>query len=158
MIYTIFDLTDSSGAQLYTKLHISPQQFGFSYSGSIVSADTICVRELREAAGVPLVPNNYRVSLYGRNCATTFDISLPTASDNTTQSAVNFIVDYASNEYPNSASYAISSMTAANGNFCANYGGQAPNFTPASGSMAIAVDTSTTPPQMWFYYLNTWNN
>jgi hypothetical protein len=98
MIETIFDLTDSSGKQLYTRLAITPQYSGFAYSGSIVSADSIELRELSAAASVPLVPNSYNVRLFGNNTVTQFNFSLPTGSDNTTQSAANFLVTWAPND------------------------------------------------------------
>lgn len=170
MIVTTFDLTDSSGTQLYTRLHISPYQYGFNYSGSVVSADSIVLYESGSVATVSLVPNSYQVRLHGRNAETIFDITLPTGSDHTTQSAANFITSSPQGQYPFTASnaltavtssYAVTASYAYNGGgagsmqvFSANYSGSAPTFTPSTPP-AIAIDN--TNGYVYWYYNGVWH-
>ncbi len=84
-------MVDSTDNQLYTRLHISPVQSGFAYSGSIITADAVVARQEDAPVPVPLVPNSYVVQCFGRNTQSTFNMTLPTSSDGTTQSAINFI-------------------------------------------------------------------
>jgi hypothetical protein len=155
MITCIFDLTDSSGHQLYTRLHVTPVCHGFNYSGSIISADAIIVHESGSQVSMPLVPNSYAVRLYGRNNETQFNISLPTASDYTTISAANYIVNWLPDDCNQTASYALFAGTASYALYAANGGGggggsgsvQVYNGT---GAYPATPPTVTTSPALWY--------
>jgi hypothetical protein len=173
MIQTIFDLVDSSGKQLYTKLVISPDYYGFAYSSSVVSADSIYLHECGASASISLIPNSYSIRLFGNDATTQFNICLPTSSDNTTQSAANFVVSWSPNNYSATASYSISAGTAVSSSYAltasyslnsgigaiyaANYLGSFPTFTPniTSGSGAMAIDISN--GAIYYYYNSQWN-
>ncbi len=169
MILTTFNLTDSSGNEIYSRLQISPAQSGFAYSGSVVSADAIHVLIDKAPASVQLIPNSYTVQGFGRNTETRFFITLPTGSDGTTQSAANYIVDFPQGvTWPLTASYALTALTASyaltggsgGGSGSAypyvtqsDFGGGAPPYTPPGPQ--IAFDTSN--GAAWNYFNGQWN-
>lgn len=156
MIWTIFDLIDSAGNQLYTRLHVSPAWDGFAYDGEIITKDTVIVKQFAGPVGVPLVPNSYIVQGFGRNADTRFNIALPIALDNTTQSAVNFITMNACDQVPTS-SYAFSASFAATGPgtvtyaTASNLSGSAPTSVP--GFPQFYQDTSNS--NVWYYNIVT---
>lgn len=175
MINTIFNLTDASGNELFTRIHIQPYNVPAAYSGSIISADAVIVRELYQSCSVNLVPGSYACRLFGRNTTSEFIISLPTSSDGTTASASDYLVNYPAQEqftasYAQSAgtavssSYAVTASYALNGGgggggtsgvTASNFGGIKPNFTPPGGAAMLAIDTST--GDLWYYYSGDWN-
>ena len=91
MINVYFDITDSSGNQLYTRIHISPFNTPLPYNGAVISSDAVLLRELTSPAFIELVPNSYEVKLLGRNVVSQFILTLPPSSDGTTVSASAFM-------------------------------------------------------------------
>jgi hypothetical protein len=92
MVYTVFSLTDSTGALLYNTLYIAPTVSPISYSGSIITGDAIKAYDLATASiGINLVPNTYQVRLAGGQAITDFYITLPPSIDNTTASAASYL-------------------------------------------------------------------
>ena len=164
MIWTTFDLTDSSGNQLFTRLQISPANSAFAYDGVIIAADTVHLPECSGAASVSLVPNAYAVQCFGRNAETRFFINLPVTIDNTSASAVNYMITDPC-QYPVSSSYAVTSSYALNGGgggsgSAYNYvtagawgAGNAPAYTPVGTTVA----TNTSDNTVWWYYGGQWN-
>ena len=155
MINVVFDLVDSAGKQLYTRLHISPYETGFNYSGSIVSADSIVVHEQGKQAVVELVPNSYQVRCWGKNADTSFNIILSSSLDNTTQSASNWIYNFVPNCYNNgtasyayyagSSSYALTASYALNGG-----GGGSTQVYYESGNSPTVTPANVNQGAMWY--------
>jgi len=107
MISVIFNLTDSSGKQLYTKVHLSPDFTPFTYSGSIILSNTVFVHDIGASTSINLVPGFYDCRLYGTNCESQFRLYFPDSLDYTTVYAADYMVN---EPYPcpsTTCSYAI---------------------------------------------------
>jgi len=92
MITVYFDIVDSAGGQLFTRLHITPFNSPLPYNGQVVSSDSISLRDICSPVTCSLVPNFYEVTLFGRNTKSQFILNLPTSSDDQTVSASAFMV------------------------------------------------------------------
>lgn len=92
MIATQFDLTNVTGRQLFTKLHITPYNTPLAYEESIITNDAVIVFETSAAVTVNLVPGTYSIKLFGFNAESKFLISLPINIDNTTVNAADYLV------------------------------------------------------------------
>lgn len=145
MINCTFDLKDSGGNELFTKLFISPAIAPIGYSSSIVSNDSVIVLEKGAAITASLIPNTYNVRAIGFNTETNFLITLPTAIDNQTVNAKDYIVTVIpsasfaaataiSSSYALTASYALNGGGGGSGsNVSASYAVSASNATVAGG-------------------------
>ena len=93
MITCQFDLTNSSGKLLYTRIHISPINAPISYNSTIVSCDSVQVHDIKQASvSIDLVPNYYQVRFLGWNTQTEFIIYLPASEDGNIVNACDYIV------------------------------------------------------------------
>ena len=161
---------DSAGRQAYSKLRISPYGTPSAYSGSIITADSIVIKEPGQSCSVALAPATYSVRAMGRNCESDFLCYFPSSLDGTTASAAEYIVTQISDcnftaSYAltaGSASYAVTSSYALNAAggwpsesfFPGNWYGNLPTASCPS-PMGVAVDTSTGDIS-WFYN-NAWH-
>jgi hypothetical protein len=111
MINTVFNLLDSNGNAIYTKLFISAVVCPLAYSSSIREDNLIPYSYNGTPLTISLAPNTYIINPLGLK---PFTISLPLAADNTTVNASNYVVSVnpTVNYNAATASFAQFAMTA----------------------------------------------
>jgi hypothetical protein len=92
MINVYFDLVDSSNAQLFMHVLITPYGTPCAYSGSVVSSDAIRLHYVNAPVTASLVPNTYAVRYCGRVTESEFLINLPSSSDGQSVTASAYLV------------------------------------------------------------------
>ena len=135
MITTVFQLINAGGVPSNTVLNISPVNAPFSYSGSIVSEQSVYLDDTTGIASASLVPTAYTVREMGYNGNTTFLIDLSNATDGTTVSASAYLAS--SPQVPvYTASYSLFAVTAS---YASNGGGG------GSSALQVIVGSYTNP-------------
>lgn len=119
MTNVTFSLISPSGKPICSKVTISPYATPASYNGSVITNDSVIIKEHTGNFSCSLWPSTYKVDLYGYNARSEFLLSIPTSSDFTTVNAANCLTNlppgpYSIADYANFSGTASYALTSAN--------------------------------------------